>query len=134
MRTANYDSIRTLLNEIDRLAGWYPSGRRLKIMERTAKIRHTLNAPRPEVPVMETKEGEVIDNTAHRINRIYNALASGRHLSQNDCMEFSIEDMRSPIARIRKRLARESTPWILRDRWIQRPGMVQIKEYWFEKK
>lgn len=63
---------------------------------------------------------------------ILNALISGRHLSQMDCREFQVEDMRTPISHI-KHLWRETHD--LMSRWILTPVLGRrIKEYWLEPK
>lgn len=63
---------------------------------------------------------------------ILNALLEGRHLSQMDCREFQIEDMRTPISHLRKHY--EDTHE-LRSVWITTPVRnARIKEYWLEKK
>lgn len=62
---------------------------------------------------------------------ILNALMDGRHLSQMDCHEFQIEDMRTPISHLRPKF--EGTH-DLKTRWIVTPvRQVRIKEYWLEK-
>ncbi len=59
------------------------------------------------------------------------ALLEGRHLSQLDCAEFMIEDMRTPISHMRKEFC---TTHILRTKWIKSPvRQANIKEYWLER-
>ena len=68
--------------------------------------------------------------SAHKA--ILSALYSGRHLSQMDCREFKIEDMRTPISHLRKHY--ESTHE-LKHRWISTPvRRAHIKEYWLEER
>ena len=63
---------------------------------------------------------------------ILNALLEGRHLSQMDCREFMIEDMRTPISHLKPRF--EETH-ILRSEWILTPVRgARIKSYWLERK
>lgn len=63
---------------------------------------------------------------------IFNALLEGRHLSQMDCREFQIEDMRTPISHLRPRYQDTHE---LKSKWIITPVRnARIKEYWLEKK
>ena len=63
---------------------------------------------------------------------IFDALLEGRHLSQMDCREFQIEDMRTPISHLRPRYQDTHE---LKYRWIITPVRnARIKEYWLEKK
>ena len=63
---------------------------------------------------------------------IFNALMSGRKLSQLDCEEFQVEDMRTPISHMRKLY--EDTHY-LRYEWITTPvRRSHIKLYWLEPK
>ncbi len=61
---------------------------------------------------------------------ILNALMDGRHLSQMDCREFQVEDMRTPIAHLRNKYDKTHN---LKTRWIVTPvRKARIKEYWLE--
>lgn len=63
---------------------------------------------------------------------ILNALLEGRHLSQMDCREFQIEDMRTPISHLRPRYQDTHE---LKSVWITTPVRnARIKEYWLEPK
>lgn len=63
---------------------------------------------------------------------ILNALMDGRHLSQMDCREFQIEDMRTPISHLKGKFQDTHT---LNTRWITTPVRgARIKEYWLTKK
>lgn len=63
---------------------------------------------------------------------ILNALLEGRHLSQMDCREFMIEDMRTPISHLKPHY--EETH-ILKSEWILTPVRgARIKSYWLERK
>lgn len=63
---------------------------------------------------------------------ILNALLNGRHLSQMDCREFRIEDMRTPISHLKDKFRETHT---LHSKWILTPVRgARIKEYWLEKK
>lgn len=61
---------------------------------------------------------------------ILNALMEGRHLSQMDCHEFQVEDMRTPISHMKPHYQNTHD---LKSRWITTPvRKVRIKEYWLE--
>lgn len=63
---------------------------------------------------------------------ILNALLNGRHLSQMDCREFMIEDMRTPISHLKPRFQDTHT---LNSKWIITPVRgARIKEYWLEER
>lgn len=63
---------------------------------------------------------------------ILQALLNGRRLSQMDCREFQIEDMRTPVCHLKPRY--EETH-ILRTEWIRTPVRnARIKQYWLEPK
>ena len=59
---------------------------------------------------------------------ILNALLGGRHLSQMDCREFMVEDMRTPISHLKKHYQETHD---LKTSWIKSPVRgARIKEYW----
>ena len=61
---------------------------------------------------------------------ILNALLDGRHLSQMNCREFMVEDMRTPVSHLKPHFEKTHT---LRTRWITTPVRgARIKEYWLE--
>lgn len=63
---------------------------------------------------------------------ILHALLEGRHLSQMDCAEFMIEDMRTPISHLKEYY--EGTHE-LKTKWITSPvTKSHIKEYWLERR
>ena len=63
---------------------------------------------------------------------ILEALLNGRHLSQMDCREFQIEDMRTPISHLKSHFPETHE---LRTEWIVTPvRKARIKSYWLEKK
>ena len=63
---------------------------------------------------------------------ILEALLNGRHLSQMDCREFQVEDMRTNICHLKGRFP---DTHILRKEWIVTPvRKARIKSYWLEKK
>lgn len=58
------------------------------------------------------------------------ALMNGRHLSQMDCREFMIEDMRTPISHLKEKYQDTHD---LKSQWIKSPvSGARIKEYWLE--
>lgn len=63
---------------------------------------------------------------------ILEALLNGRHLSQMDCREFQIEDMRTPISHLKNHFQDTHE---LRTEWIVTPvRKARIKSYWLEPK
>lgn len=63
---------------------------------------------------------------------ILSALLDGRHLSQMDCREFLVEDMRTPISHLKDKFQDTHN---LKTRWITTPVRgARIKEYWLEKR
>ena len=61
---------------------------------------------------------------------ILSALYDGRHLSQMDCREFMVEDMRTPISHLKPKF---QDTHILKTSWIRTPVRnARIKEYWLE--
>ena len=62
---------------------------------------------------------------------IFEAMTGGRKLSQMDCREFEVEDMRTPMSHMRDRFT--NAGFILCSRWIKTPKGRRIKEYWLEK-
>lgn len=63
---------------------------------------------------------------------ILNALLDGRHLSQMDCHEFQVEDMRTPISHLKSRYQETHD---LKSKWVTTPVRnARIKEYWLERR
>lgn len=61
---------------------------------------------------------------------ILSALIDGRHLSQMDCREFMVEDMRTNICHLKPKFQETHN---LHTRWIKTPVRgARIKEYWLE--
>jgi hypothetical protein len=61
---------------------------------------------------------------------ILSALMNGRHLSQMDCREFQIEDMRTHISHLKPKFQGTHN---LHSKWITTPVRnARIKEYWLE--
>lgn len=59
------------------------------------------------------------------------ALYNGRHLSQMDCREFRIEDMRTYMSHLKKEWAKTH---VLRSEWFTSPvRKSHLKSYWLEK-
>ena len=68
-----------------------------------------------------------------KTQKVLNAMIAGRHISLVDSEEFALSQMHTAICKIRKRILRNSLPYVMRDRWIT-IGKVQCKEYWLEEK
>ncbi len=63
---------------------------------------------------------------------ILNALLAGRHLSQMDCREFMVADMRTNVSHLKSRF---SSTHDLKTKWITTPVRgARIKEYWLEQR
>ena len=63
---------------------------------------------------------------------VLEALMAGRHLSQMDCKEFMIEDMRTPISHLRDKFPPSHE---LKTTWVKSPVRgARIKEYWLERR
>ena len=62
---------------------------------------------------------------------IFEALTGGRKLSQMDCREFEVEDMRTPVSHMREDFI--SAGYKLNSQWILTPKGRRIKEYWLTK-
>lgn len=63
---------------------------------------------------------------------ILEALLEGRKLSQLDCQEFQVEDMRTPISHMKDKF--EATHELKSD-WITTPvRKARIKRYWLERR
>ena len=63
---------------------------------------------------------------------ILNALLDGRHLSQMDCREFKVADIRTPISHLKPHYQRTHE---LKTKWIITPVRgARIKEYWLQLK
>ena len=62
---------------------------------------------------------------------IYEAMTNGRKLSQMDCREFEVEDMRTPISHMKDRF--HSNGYRVESQWIKTPKGRRIKEYWLER-
>lgn len=66
------------------------------------------------------------------IQAILSALKQGRKLSQMDCKEFMVEDMRTPISHLKERYEKTHT---LKTKWIVTPVRnARIKQYWLEER
>ena len=62
---------------------------------------------------------------------IFEALTKGRRLSQMDCREFEVEDMRTPISHMKEDF--RANGFQVKSEWIQTPKGRRIKEYWLER-
>lgn len=61
---------------------------------------------------------------------IFEAMTNGRKLSQMDCGEFEVEDMRTPMSHMRQRFLEAG--YVINSEWIKTPKGRRIKQYWAE--
>ena len=125
MNTEN--DIIALCRELEAKAYELPVSKRLKVLNRTRLIRLALKKGETILP-----ESVVADANHNAHAAILAALKSGRRLSQLDCKEFKIEDMRTPVSHLRKRWEPD---YVLQSRWISTPTLKRkIKEWWLEER
>lgn len=120
-----------LLNEISSYAQDLPPCKKHPIINRVGKMKVIIkkNKNMEETPIISMGEtgARFVSQRA-----VLNALLQGRHLSQLDCKEFRVEDMRTPISHLRKQYEQTHS---LRSKWILTPvEKRRIKEYWLEAK
>lgn len=72
-----------------------------------------------------------MDNKYNARKAIFEALTGGRKLSQMDCREFEVEDMRTPISHMKDKI--DNAGYALNSQWIKTPKGRRIKEYWVVK-
>lgn len=107
------------LQQLRRAAGAAPTGLRNKIQNRCSRITILIKKE------MNEKQ-KYIARAA-----IYEAMTNGRKLSQMDCREFEVEDMRTPISHMKDRF--HSNGYRVESQWIKTPKGRRIKEYWLER-
>lgn len=119
-------TINTMLAEIRTLAkNNLPKGVARQISNRCDRISVT-SRKRGEEPDEEAKE-RVRYNAQQAI---LEALVGGRKLSQLDCKEFMVEDMRTPISHLK---GKYPVTHELKSEWIISPVRgSRIKRYWLE--
>ena len=123
MMTKYERMLRAELNGIKEQIRTAPSGTRNKIDNRCRKI------------TLIFKKMEKIMNAQQKYiarQAIFEAMTGGRKLSQMDCREFEVEDMRTPMSHMRDRF--EAAGFTLNSQWIQTPKGRRIKEYWLERR
>lgn len=109
------DSIR---KEADRTL---PAGKARRVSNHLDKVQLILKRNTEPTPVSYGKQA------------IFNALCAGRHISQLNCREFRIEDVRTPVSHLSKRI--EAAGLKLCTKKITSPVTgAWLKEYWCEKK
>lgn len=96
-----------------------PSGTRNRVSNRCSKLTLIFKK-------MMNEQQKYIARRA-----IYEALTNGRKLSQMDCREFEVEDMRTPVSHMKERFTEAG--YVLNSQWIKTPKGRRIKEYWLEK-
>lgn len=127
----NYDkTIAMLLQEVRQIAKGLPTGQAHKIYNRCDKLSLALRKASTSSSMFEEEDLESINRREKSNEKIYQALLEGRHLSQMDCREFRIEDMRTPISHMKDRIYEGGHE--LCSRWIKTPTGRSIKEYWVE--
>jgi hypothetical protein len=115
--------IRQELRGIQEAVRTAPSGTRNKVSNRCSKVS-----------LIVKKLYKIMDAQQKYIARqaIFEAMTGGRKLSQMDCQEFEIEDMRTPMSHMKDRFL--SAGYELNSQWIQTPKGRRIKEYWLERR
>lgn len=98
------------------IAGSAPTGLRNKLQNRCSKLTILIRKE------MNEKQ-KYIARAA-----IFEALTGGRKLSQLDCREFEVEDMRTPISHMKERF--HQSGYKVESQWIKTPKGRRIKEYW----
>ena len=100
-----------------------PSGTRNKVSNRCRKVT-----------LIFKRISKVMNEQQKYIARhaIYEALTGGRKLSQMDCREFEVEDIRTPVSHMKERFTEAG--YVLNSQWIKTPKGRRIKEYWLEKR
>ena len=115
--------LRAELNGIKEQIRTAPSGTRNKIDNRCRKI------------TLIFKKMEKIMNAQQKFiarQAIFEAMTGGRKLSQMDCREFEIEDMRTPMSHMKERF--NEAGYDLHSQWIKTPKGRRVKEYWLERR
>ena len=70
--------------------------------------------------------------THNATKAILKALIEGRHISQLDCREFMIEDIRTAVCHLRRRFPSDM---ILKKSWTISPVTgARLRVYWLENK
>lgn len=98
-----------------------PAGKARRVSNHLDKVALILKRNTEPSPVYFGKEA------------IFQALCAGRHISQLNCREFRIEDVRTPVSHLAKRI--EAAGMKLCTKKITSPVTgAWLKEYWLEKK
>lgn len=110
------------LRSIEQLASALPDGQRFQVLNKVRQTRLALKrSPAPAAGPAEAPYKAILA-----------ALLAGRRLSQLDCREFGIEDMRTPVSHLRRRY---DATHVLRSEWITTPVHARpIKRYWLEER
>ena len=115
--------LRAELNGIKEQIRIAPSGTRNKIDNRCRKITLIF---KKMVKIMNAQQKFIARQA------IFEAMTGGRKLSQMDCREFEVEDMRTPVSHMKERF--DNAGFNLHTKWIQTPKGRRIKEYWLERR
>ena len=128
--TQQTQKITALLNEIKVISSELPKGKSHMVHNRCSKIQTIIKKPH----LWKENEQEIPNDMERPSAKkaILNALLEGRHLSQMDCAEFMIEDMRTVVSHLKEHY--EDTH-ILNTKWIRTPVRnSRVKEYWLTAK
>lgn len=129
MKPQHQVTIRKCLSEIRQIARELPPGKANKISNRCDKI--SIIVKKTNKPNYNTENHTDMKKFNSKA-AILSALLEGRKLSQLDCKEFQVEDMRTPISHLRDRYKNTHD---LQTRWIVTPVLGRrIKEYSLVKK
>lgn len=128
MRPQYSDTLIQLNKEISEIAKDLPQGKYHQVINRCNRSNLIIKKTFKK----EDSTDEMRDIRFSAQMAIFHALLNGRHLSQMDCAEFMIEDMRTPISHMKGKFP---DTHVLRSKWIQTPvRKSRIKEYWLEEK
>lgn len=131
MRAKHTETMLRMTREIQDLAKDLPPGKGHQIINRCSKINLLIRKSKD----MNTEDNFTSQQIADRYiakKAIFEAMTKGRKLSQMDCREFEVEDMRTPVSHMKDRF--EAAGYSLKSQWIHTPKGRRIKEYWLERR
>ena len=110
-----------ILAEIRHLCSELPRGKAHMVMNRCDNIQVLLRKK-----ITNNNITMEVSPNKNGYRAILSALMEGRKLSQLDCSEFGVEDMRTPVSHLRNKY---NATHELRSRWITTSTKRRIKEY-----
>lgn len=131
MRAKHTEIMLRITREIQDLARDLPPGKEHQIVNRCSKINLLIRKSKD----MNTEDNFRSQHIADRYNAkkaIFEAMTQGRKVSQMDCREFEVEDMRTPVSHMKDWF--EAAGFSLKSQWIHTPKGRRIKEYWLERR